>query len=283
MAKKAKRPQRRTRETLGPTTIRTAVRYGWRRDLPDHRDFTYAAPAHLANKNMPSSVDLRKVWNKPCYDQGQLGSCTGNSIAGAIEFALAKENAHPFTPSRLFIYYNERVIEGTVDSDAGAQIRDGMKSVAGIGYCGEAGSPPTKCPPNSLWPYDISTFKDKPPEPCYQCAANHKVGSYHSITQNLADMQACLAEGFPFVFGFTVYESFEKMKAPWIAPMPQQGEAVLGGHAVLAMGYDNKKRLFLVRNSWGPGWGQKGYFYMPFAYLLDDNLSDDLWTVRLAG
>jgi C1A family cysteine protease len=95
-------------------------------------------------------------------------------------------------------------------------------------------------------------------------------------------MKGCLAEGFPFVFGFTVYESFEQLGAPWVVPMPQQGETVVGGHAVLAMGYDDKERVFLVRNSWGPKWGIKGYFYMPYAYLLDDNLSDDLWTVRLA-
>jgi C1A family cysteine protease len=187
-----------------------------------------------------------------------------------------------FTPARLFIYYNERVIEGTVDSDAGAQIRDGMKSVAGVGYCGENPPPPSKCPANSLWPYDISKFKDKPPAPSYQCAANHKVDSYYSVTQNLADMKGCLAEGFPFVFGFTVYESFEQLTAPWVVPMPKQGETVVGGHAVLAMGYDDKEEVFLIRNSWGPKWGIKGYFYMPYAYLLDDNLSDDLWTVRLA-
>jgi C1A family cysteine protease len=282
MAKQGKQTRRKTRETLGPTTIRTPAGYGWRPDLPDHRDFTYSAPPQFTKKNLGSSVDLRKVWRAPCYDQGNLGSCTGNAIAGAIEFALAKKKAGVFTPSRLFIYYNERVIEGTVDSDAGAQIRDGMKSVAGVGYCGETAPPPSKCPANSLWPYDISKFKDKPPAPSYQCAANHKVDSYYSVTQNLADMKGCLAEGFPFVFGFTVYESFEQMAAPWVVPMPQQGETVVGGHAVLAMGYDDKEEVFLIRNSWGPKWGIKGYFYMPYAYLLDDNLSDDLWTVRLA-
>jgi C1A family cysteine protease len=268
--------------TLGSTTIRRPARYGWRRDLPDHRDFTYAAPAKLAKRSLPPIVDLRKEWSEPCYDQGELGSCTGNAIAGAIEFALAKENLHAFTPSRLFIYYNERVIEGTVDSDAGAQIRDGMKSVAGVGYCGEDAAPPPGCPAGSTWPYVIAHFKDKPPKPCYDCAMHHKVGKYLSVTQNLADMKGCLAEGFPFVFGFTVYESFEELKSPWEVPMPQQGEAALGGHAVLAMGYNDKDRVFIVRNSWGPLWGDKGYFYMPYAYLLDDNLSDDLWTVRLA-
>jgi C1A family cysteine protease len=284
MAKKrAKQTPPETRKTLGSTTIRAPQRYGWRPDLPDHRDFTYAAPAKYARKNLAGNIDLRDCWKEPCFDQGQLGSCTGNAIAGAIEFALAKEGSATFTPSRLFIYYNERVIEGTVATDAGAQIRDGMKSVAGVGYCGEdAGSPPPGCPAASIWPYDISKFADQPPQACYDCAANHKVGSYLSVAQNLADMKGCLSERFPFVFGFTVYESFEEMTAPWIVPMPQQGEAVVGGHAVLAMGFDDAKSVFIVRNSWGPGWGDGGYFYMPYAYLLDDNLSDDFWTVRLA-
>jgi C1A family cysteine protease len=281
--KRGKHSPRENRKNLGSTTIRKVQRYGWRPDLPDHRDFTYAAPPKLARKDLAGNVDLRKIWKEPCYDQGQLGSCTGNAIAGAIEFALAKEGSNAFTPSRLFIYYNERVIEGTVASDSGAQIRDGMKSVAGVGYCGEdAGSPPAGCPADSIWPYDISKFAVQPPQACYDCAANHKVGSYLSIAQNLADMKGCLSERFPFVFGFTVYESFEDMTSPWIVPMPQQGETVVGGHAVLAMGYDDTKQVFIVRNSWGPDWGDGGYFYMPYAYLLDDNLSDDFWTVRLA-
>jgi C1A family cysteine protease len=147
MAKQGKQTRRKTRATLGPTTIRTPIRYGWKPDLPDHRDFTYAAPAEFAKKNLGSSVDLRRVWRAPCYDQGNLGSCTGNAIAGAIEFALAKKKTDVFTPSRLFIYYNERVIEGTVDSDAGAQIRDGMKSVAGVGFAGKEAVPLPSVPP----------------------------------------------------------------------------------------------------------------------------------------
>ena len=274
-ARRVKHTPPETRKNLGSTTIRKPQRYGWRPDLPDHRDFTYAAPPKLARKDLAGNVDLRKLWKEPCYDQGQLGSCTGNAIAGAIEFALAKEGSTAFTPSRLFIYYNERVIEGTVASDAGAQIRDGMKSVAGVGYCGEdAGSPPAGCPANSIWPYDISKFADKPPQACYDCAANHKVESYLSLAQNLADMKGYLSERFPFVFGFTVYMKLSRMTAPWIVPMPQQGEAVVGGHAVLAMGYDDAKRMSSFATRGDPVGAKVDTFYMPYAYLLDDNLSD---------
>lgn len=251
-------------------TIRRVQRYGWVPDLPDHRDFTYAVPAHVISK-IPRGVDLRPQC-PPVYDQGQLGSCTANAIAGALEFDMMKQKLQVFTPSRLFIYYNERVMEGTVNSDSGAQIRDGIKSVGTQGDC-----------PETEWPYDISKFAVKPPQSCYDDAVQHKALNYRSIDQNLADMKGCLAEGYPFVYGFVVYESFE---SPAVAktgkvPMPASNEATIGGHAVVAVGYNDDDQWFICRNSWGTGWGAKGYFYMPYAYLLDDNLADDMWTIRL--
>jgi C1A family cysteine protease len=245
-------------------------RYGWIPDLPDPRDFTYSVIGPMAAK-LPDLVDLRKQC-PPVYDQGQLGSCTANAIGAALEFDRIKQKLKVFTPSRLFIYYNERVIEHTVKSDSGAQLRDGIKSVAKQGDC-----------PETEWPYNINKFAVAPPKNCYTDALKYKAVQYMSVTQNLTNMQGCLAEGYPFVFGFTVYESFE---SPAVAkngmmPMPKSGEKVLGGHAVLAVGYDNSKRVFIVRNSWSDGWGDGGYFYMPYAYLLDDNLADDLWTIRL--
>jgi C1A family cysteine protease len=251
-------------------TVRRVQRYGWIPDLPDARDFTYSVAAPLAGK-LPDSVDLRKQC-PAVYDQGQLGSCTGNAIAGAIEFDRIKQKLKVFTPSRLFIYYNERVMEGTVKSDAGAQIRDGIKSVGTQGDC-----------PESEWPYNINKFAVAPPKKCFTDAVKYKAVQYMRVTQTLTNMQGCLAEGFPFVFGFTVYASFESAAVAknGIVPMPKSGEQVLGGHAVLAVGYNSAQRVFIVRNSWGPGWGDAGYFYMPFAYLLDSNLADDLWTIRL--
>jgi len=252
------------------STTRKIQRYGWVPDLPDPRDHTFAVAASVV-ASIPESVDLRDQC-PAVYDQGQLGSCTGNAIAGALEFDRIKQRLEVFVPSRLFIYYNERVIEGTVASDSGAQIRDGIKSVADQGDC-----------PEDEWPYDISKFADQPPQSCYDDAVKYKAVLYQSVNQNLADMQGCLASGYPFVFGFTVYESFESdaVAKTGDMPMPKSGEKILGGHAVLAVGFDNQDRIFIVRNSWGDGWGDAGYFYMPYAYLLDDNLSDDLWTIRL--
>jgi C1A family cysteine protease len=247
-------------------------RYGWVADLPDHRDHIYSAPMQVVT-SLPTKVDL--ISQCPAvYDQGQLGSCTANAIAGAIEFDLMKEKKKDFMPSRLFIYYNERDIEGTVDSDSGAQIRDGIKSIASQGDC-----------PENEWSYDISKFAQKPPQKCYADALKHKAVQYQRITRTLNQMKGCLASGYPFVFGFTVYDSFESEEVAKTGQlnMPSAGENVVGGHAVLAVGYDDTQNRFIVRNSWGASWAMKGYFTMPYGYLLDQNLSDDLWTVRVVN
>ncbi|HZT22613.1 MAG TPA: C1 family peptidase [Verrucomicrobiae bacterium] len=246
------------------------ARFGWLPDLPDHRDFLYAAPVELAAAP-PGRVDLRPQC-PPVYDQGQLGSCTANAIAGAIEFDRRKQKLADFMPSRLFIYYNERVMEHTVDSDSGAQIRDGIKSVARQGDC-----------PETEWPYVIAKFKTKPPRSCYTDALRYRVVQYQRLTQSLSQMKACLASGYPFVFGFTVYESFESAAVARTGrvSLPRSGEAVIGGHAVMAVGYDDARQWFLVRNSWGTGWGIKGYFTMPYAYLNDPDLANDFWTIRV--
>jgi len=247
-------------------------RFGWVPDLPDHRDHFYAAPLVNLGK-LPDKADLRPNC-PPVYDQGQLGSCTANAIAGAIEFGRMKEHKQDVVPSRLFIYYNERVMEGTVNSDSGAMIRDGIKSVATDGDA-----------PETEWPYDITKFTEKPPAKVYSDAKQYKVLQYQRVLRNLTQMKGCLASGYPFVFGFSVYESFE---SPEVAKtgqvsMPGSNEQEVGGHAVVAVGYDDSQQRFIVRNSWGGDWGIAGYFTMPYTYLTDSNLSDDFWTIRLVA
>ncbi len=193
--------------------------YGWIPDLPDQRDHLYAAPPEYLLK-LPPLVDLRPQC-PPVFDQGQLGSCTANAIAAAIEFERMKQKLQDFIPSRLFIYYDERAMEGTADSDSGAQIRDGIKSVANQGAC-----------PENEWPYDISKFMVKPGQQCYQDALKDRAVQYSRVARNLDQMKGCLASGYPFVFGFTVYQSFESpaVAKSGIAPMPQHGDAPVGGH-----------------------------------------------------
>ena len=242
--------------------------YGWMPDLPDQRDKLYAAIA-APPKRLPSSVDLRPGCST-IENQGRLGSCTANALAGNLEFLEKKASMTATDLSRLFIYYNERSIEGTVAQDGGAMIRDGVKTLAKQGVCAEA-----------AWPYVISKFAVKPPAPCYRDAIKHQITSYHRIL-NIQEMRMCLAEGYPFVFGFTVYESFESpaVAKTGVLDMPKPQEKTLGGHAVMAVGYDDKAKRFLVRNSWGSDWGLKGYFTIPYDYLDSRNLADDFWTIR---
>jgi C1A family cysteine protease len=245
--------------------------YGWIPDLPDQRDHLYAAPLHRIGP-LPNKVDLRHGC-PPVFDQGELGSCTANAIAGALEFDQMKQDeADIFTPSRLFIYYSERVMEHTVNEDSGAMIRDGIKSVAKQG-----------APHEALWPYAIAKFATKPTPPAYKDAARHKAVLYQRVAQDLDQCKGCLADGYPFVFGFSVYTSFESAEVTRSGhvPMPAPGEHQLGGHAVLCVGYDHAAEVFIVRNSWGRTWGLGGYGTMPMAYLLDTNLAADFWTVRL--
>ncbi|HEX7501442.1 MAG TPA: C1 family peptidase [Polyangia bacterium] len=241
---------------------------GWIPDLPDHRDFLYAA-LRPAGVRLPTSVDLRPSMS-PVENQGQLGSCTANALAGALEFLEMKSGQSFVDLSRLFIYYNERAVEHTISSDSGAMIRDGIKTLASLGVC-----------PEKKWPYVISAFTKKPSAACYTDAKNHTISTYHRIA-SVGEMRACLAEGYPFVFGFSVYETFESpaVARTGVLNMPKPRERQLGGHAVCAVGYDDKAKRLLVRNSWGPDWGMKGYFTMPYDYVANSNLSDDFWTIR---
>jgi C1A family cysteine protease len=249
--------------------MRKIQRYGWRPDLPDHRDYYLGRPSVLAV--LPPAVDLRAKM-PPVVDQGELGSCTANAIAGAHQFEQLRQNENAFAPSRLFIYYNERSIEGDVDQDNGAQIRDGIASIASQGVC-----------PETEWVYDISQFTVKPSDQCYTDALNHTAIQYLRVPQESRSIRACLAFGYPIVFGFTVYESFESqmVASSGVVNMPGPGESVVGGHAVVLVGYDTATQRFIVRNSWGSGWGQAGYFTIPFEYVLNAGLASDFWSIRL--
>lgn len=239
--------------------------YKWTPDLPDQRDYIFTL-----TKKLPQKVDLRAKC-PPIVDQKELGSCTACAIAGALEYAenIDNDNVKGFTASRLFIYYQERAIEGTINYDSGAMIRDGVKACNKLGYCHE-----------TLWPYYITRFRVKPSKKAYQDAIKYKISSYHRVT-DLTSFKTALASNYPVVFGFTVYESFisSVVSKTGVASMPKRNEKILGGHAVLAVGYDDVKKVAIVRNSWGINWGVRGYFTLPYAYISDRNLSDDFWVI----
>ena len=239
--------------------------YGWVPDVPDQRDYLYSAIRPVVR--LPRKIDLRNFCSA-VENQGGLCSCTAQALAGNLEFLDNKADLAYTDVSRLFIYYNERALIDSIDYDSGASLRDGIKTLKVYGTCWEKN-----------WPYVIECFTRKPSPKCYKEAKNHRIESYHRIMR-LSEMLTCLAEGYPFVFGFTVYESFEseKVAKSGIANMPGKKEKVMGGHAVMAVGFDQEKKRFLVRNSWGRNWGKDGYFTMPYEYL--ETLADDFWTIR---
>jgi C1A family cysteine protease len=259
--------------TTTTTTSATAVDtvssnriYGFKRDTFDSRDFFH--PPSTVDDH-PNSVDLRSGFTAP-YDQGKLGSCTANAIAGALEYDETKQGLELGRPSRLFIYYNERDIEGTINEDSGAMLRDGIKCINRLGYCSE-----------ESWRYDISRFREKPPSSCYTEARQHHSLEYKRVPQTLRDIKTILAGGYPIVFGIAVYESFESPTTTrtGVVPMPLPHERMLGGHAIAMVGYDEEKKHVICRNSWGEVWGDNGYFYLPYEYVTNASLASDFWTV----
>jgi C1A family cysteine protease len=258
---------------MAPRPPRTSMRgLGWVSDSPDPRDHTYVAPPAVLER-LPRRKDLRDGC-PPVYDQLGLNSCSANAVAASVEFDLMKERKkRVIFPSRLFLYYNTRQIEGTVRSNVGVSIRDAIKSVARQGDC-----------PESLWRYVERKFRTKPPQKCYNNALRYRAVEYQRIHRSLDHFRSCLASGSPFVFGFLAHKNFhDVVRKTGRLEMPMPGERVLGQHAVVAVGYEDKERRFIVRNSWGRWFGLKGYFTMPYEYLLKEDLTNDFWTIRVVG
>ena len=247
-----------------PRTLDAKFNLIWKIDRPDTRDYKY----QVTQKVSPNVVDLRSYCS-PIENQGNLGSCTGQAIAGAIEL-LNKRGGKHNDVSRLFIYYYERLILGTVNYDSGAYIRDGIKATNKYGASLE-----------SLWPHDIRKFRQEPITEAKNDALNRKVTRYERVN----DFNGCidaLSNGYPVVMGFYVYDSFmsKNVARTGIMPYPNtKREKLLGGHAVLLVGYDKRKKVFIARNSWGTNWGDKGYFYMPFD-IVKPNMSSDYWIIK---
>ena len=235
--------------------------------LPSHRLNFLTLPSHSSSSRVAgpaATVDLRSRF-PPVYDQGPLGSCTANALCAAFTF-----NAPGFTGSRLFLYYNERLMIKTISYDSGAYLHDGITAMKNYGLCSE-----------TIWPYIVSKYAIKPNPACYSAALADRVLTAQNIQPTLSVMKQALSQGYPFVFGFVVYSSFLSNSASktGIIPMPGSGESVLGGHAVIAVGYDDARQLFIFRNSWGAGWGDKGYGYIPYAYISNSSLTSDLWYI----
>lgn len=235
-----------------------------KKDKVDKRDYIFKPTAIL----LPGSVDLRR-YDSPIQDQGYLGSCTGNAVAGACQLILKRE-LRPQTLSRLFIYYQERLLEGTVNYDAGAYLRDGIKSMYSWGSCLE-----------TIWQYNDQLLTVKPSSVAYSDARRRRVTLYQRCL-DFKSVKAALAKGIPVVVGFVVYDSFMTSNVAYTGRMPYpdiKTENVVGAHAVCLVGYDDSKQIFIARNSWGTTWGDRGYFYMPYKVIQNPDMGWDYWAI----
>jgi C1A family cysteine protease len=268
-------------EKVEPNIDSSQRKYGWKPDLPsnEHNYLMTAHPSVVAQ--FPKFKFLGNL--PPVYDQGRLGSCTANALGGAFQYTQIQQGLEVFTPSRLFIYYNERALEGTIEVDSGASLSDGIKSMIDLGVCSEL-----------IWPYDISRFTEKPSELAFKDASDHQVLASRRVPISANAFKTMINMGYPIAFGFTVFNFFEspQMAKTGVLKLPGFREKPLGGHAVLCVGYsdtmksgDGKYTGYLkIRNSWGSKWGvgggnqTGGYFWMPYKYL-ESGLCDDAWVI----
>lgn len=226
----------------------------------------------LRASGLPVRMDLRQ-WATPIDDQGELGACTGFSVKAARELMLVRDGQPATTLSPLFIYYYERLQEGTVDEDAGAMITSGMQVLQKQGVALEA-----------LWSYDPSNdnnpvTKEKfqlPPTPeANQNALQFRVKKIQPLDK-LRDIRYALSKRQPVVIGIEVYEAFYDPPQGRL-PIPNPKDQSEGGHAVTVVGYDDAEKVLIVKNSWGPAWGDQGYFYLPYEYV-KLGLASEAWT-----
>jgi C1A family cysteine protease len=245
--------------------------YGWVPDKPSPQPWFKLPPRLVAAR--PSDVNWSTLLT-PAYDQGQLGSCTANALARAVEFCRAKEGLSEFRPSRLFIYYNERVIENSVASDAGAALDDGIATLRKQGACSE-----------NDWPYAVHQFAVEPSQQAYADALTDIIKSASPVQQTIDEICGTIALGWIVPFGFAVYESFESqvVATSGLVPMPGTTEKIAGYHAVVATGYDDPRKLICCRNSWGPDWGDGGDFWLPYDYVASEDFCSAFWQIDATG
>jgi C1A family cysteine protease len=268
---------------------------GWIPDYPDFRDYTekteevksvIGVNRLLKKKTLPKSVDLRQ-WCSPVEDQGLLGSCTAHAGAGIIEYYERKSFGNHIDASRLFLYKVTRNLM-KLKGDTGAYLRTTIGAMVLFGV-----------PPEDYWPYtdDEKKFDKEPPAFCYAFAQNYQTIKYyrHDPPETAANtilnrVKTYLVSGHPAMFGFTVYNSIEQADKTGKIPFPSPKEKIEGGHAVAAVGYDDKMKIknkyageettgaLLIRNSWGKEWGEEGYGWLPYEYALK-GLAEDFWSV----
>ncbi|CAF4520062.1 unnamed protein product [Rotaria socialis] len=260
--------------TSAITGARCQVGGCWFSDTPSNLP-SFGASRTLSNKELPHSVDMRQLMT-PIEHQGQTNSYVANALAGAYEFLIMKNTKKHVDVSRLFLYYNGRKLSGKYNYqmiDNGTYISSAIAGLTQYGCCKE-----------ELFPFNIAFINQKPPQRCYTEAAKHCIKESMTVAVELNDMKGCLAEGFPFPFGLQLYKSFSQSETNGgrvLMPNQQAGDAQEGGHAMLAVGYSNAAQCFIVRNSYGDTWGDKGYVYIPYQYMCNPSMCTDLHCIKL--
>lgn len=248
-------------------TKRTALGrpLNWHPRLPHHA----CEKMSWSGTELPSIMDLREN-DSPIFDQGQEGSCTANAGCGCYDYYKWKSGEWAlFITSRRFLYWLELAMDGNKGQDAGSSLTTCAEAFAQKGVCLEA-----------TWPYGQGDMFTEAPAEAWAQATRFKIASAVQVQQDLMSMQECLAAGNPFIFGISVYESFENSAGGDI-PMPGANEQLLGGHALCCVGYEDLSNRFIFRNSWGTQWGDAGYGYIPYEYLTDPNLASDFWSFKV--
>lgn len=275
----------RTAERLGFPHRRQAQRWhGWKPDKPDHRDLKYQAGS-APSQQLPPAATLEgaEIFLPAIRDQGDTGCCTGFSMAGALEYKCAQLGVGVDVLSPLFAYYNGRVIEGEESTDAGSEVRDVIKGVHHLGIALE-----------QLWPFSPDRITQRPSYAAYREAKQNLVKSYSRIDgTNLNDIKSSIVNGDPVVFGFSWFTNFDDGYLEKTGLMPMPHGKLDGGHAVWCCGYDDSMvtpdamGALLIANSWGTDWGcigpngQRGYFWMPYAFACNNDLATDYWSIQV--
>ncbi|MFO0660078.1 MAG: C1 family peptidase, partial [Polyangiaceae bacterium] len=245
---------------------------GYRYAAPPPGTKTFAS-ARPSEKALPKKVDLRQHMTA-VENQGQTNSCAANAVAGAYEYLVKQHlSDEAYDVSRMFIYYNGRAVDGIENEDGGSIISSLIQSLKQHGACSE-----------ETWPFDPAKVNDKPSDDAYDEAKGFLIEDTALVPTNIDAWKGAIAEGYPIIFGIKLFESFDKQRKPGLVPMPSNAETSRkshGGHAMLAVGYSDTDRVFIVRNSWGTDWGEKGYCYIPYDYLCSDKFNNgDSWIIR---